>query len=90
MSNDGLCRLHNEWDTGRAVIAKNNYSKGHRRVIENHLVNIKEYQLFIIFGLKITYFTKISYDWIPNIERKEILFCLEKSGQTSSHGTAQN
>lgn len=90
MSNDGLYRLHNEWDTGRAVIAKNNYSKGCRRVIESHLVNIKEYQLFTIFGLIITYFIKILYDWIPNIERKQILFYFESSGQTSSHDTAQN
>ena len=90
MSNDGLYRLHNEWDTGRAVIAKNNYGKRHRRVIENHLVNIKEYQLFAIFWLIITYFIKIPYDWITNIERKQILFCFKNSGQTSSHGTAQN
>lgn len=68
MSSDGLYRLHNEWDTGRAVTAKNNYAKRQRRVGENSLVNIKGYQIFTVFGSVITCFLKTAFDWPPSIE----------------------
>lgn len=90
MSNNGLYRLHNEWDTGRAVIAKNNYTKRHRRVRKNHLVNIKEeLSTFYYMWISDYLFKKIACDWTPSIERKKVLF-FEKSDQPSPPGIAQN
>lgn len=59
--------------TGRAVIAKNNYGKRHKRVTENHLVNI-EYQLFTIFGSMITCFKKFHMIEHPALTAKRFFF----------------
>lgn len=56
-------------------MAKNNYIKRHRRVRENHLLNIKEeYQLFTIFGSVFTCFKKLPVTEQLATREKEFFF----------------